>query len=1082
MNTPNFIRLSKYAKFEKFSYLLRNTKFDVKIRKIIVQSFLKYQFINNYTIFSNMTPEQFDKLSYISTAENRIIFSEENNYTLLLENMEKYPFILDSFSDTFKRSLKFYISYFQEVIIIPTLNATFQIIYFSKTINSKLKYYIYQIIYLFFEVYKMFLENLIKFNFASKINFLLLSSYFFDLRIDHLEEDFLEIIRQLDSEIKTMNTNNFKLDLKSIIEIYTHFNQKFIYFKIILKEKILKEEDLPQFYLSLNEILKDYKRKKKDFFSSNNVMYLVFNEEEFEKTQKIKKNILLNLFYRLSLLKDQYSNESGENNQCFSDMIYFESIVNLFLTDPNIWQNALTEMADFTYKLITNIFLQLSILIQSVFIDFNRLEDSNSKTNKAYNFVLILLEFLRLLTENHHKIYQTFLINSNINKESNLEFSSFLFKIQYFMLNHIEYTKSKTDFVKNYKPKNYEYFDRLSVKVSDLLIELFQGTFHFNFDTICQNKDFLIYYDKHYKLMDSLESEQEYLCLISQFMRIIIVMLEEYSNSQENKLNLIKKFNPTKLLTIIFFTFKKLYQKYVKDVLDSNAHEQLTEVFILNDEISSDPLFNLCTSIFIFFKMGENTSQGKKIVRTMDFWEKISESHPKNLKEKDLQSFLIRRDSYIFLHKIIKCIDLNNKISDEISDKQLIQFKIFFKDKKKLFKKIKMNASIQDIKLQKTVFLVSSISLLIIEHDLNYFLLEAPIEKLNEKMAYFIKSVDSFIDTALMRKFLFEKKSKFLNLMFKLNYHYVDLISLFMGVCTNIIMLSSAHYTKLDENSDLVIQEPLEIYAIYLSIVHFMFNFFFSFNWLVFGLIKLNKFVHNRPDITKYQKFRDNVSLLVNPEIFPLLWMLMFNIMGSISNFYNSLYSLQLFPIFFLIPTMKIVITAIKVRYQKFISTTILIFIFILIYASISFMYIRKDFYVADINENICDSLLKCFFSIFNYGIRGGLGLLPQKSWEDTDYLFQFAFVWIFYFLMILILINIVNGIIVDTFQDLREQQNERDNVSLNYCYICSLNRTKFDMRGLDFNNHIIKEHSIHDYLYYIIKIKEPTRRKLASL
>ena len=110
----------------------------------------------------------------------------------------------------------------------------------------------------------MFLENLIKFNFASKINFLLLSSYFFDLRIDHLEEDFLEIIRQLDSEIKTMNTNNFKLDLKSIIEIYTHFNQKFIYFKIILKEKILKEEDLPQFYLSLNEILKDYKSKKKD--------------------------------------------------------------------------------------------------------------------------------------------------------------------------------------------------------------------------------------------------------------------------------------------------------------------------------------------------------------------------------------------------------------------------------------------------------------------------------------------------------------------------------------------------------------------------------------------------------------------------------------------------------------------------------------------------------------------------------------------------------------------------------------------------------------------------------------------------
>ncbi len=79
-------------------------------------------------------------------------------------------------------------------------------------------------------------------------------------------------------------------------------------------------------------------------------------------------------------------------------------------------------------------------------------------------------------------------------------------------------------------------------------------------------------------------------------------------------------------------------------------------------------------------------------------------------------------------------------------------------------------------------------------------------------------------------------------------------------------------------------------------------------------------------------------------------------------------------------------------------------------------------------------------------------------------------------------MLNIINGIIVDTFQALREQNNEKEYVRENVCYICSIKRSKFEVKGLNFAEHQIIEHNILNYFHYIIKIQKTDEHDLNSM
>ena len=86
---------------------------------------------------------------------------------------------------------------------------------------------------------------------------------------------------------------------------------------------------------------------------------------------------------------------------------------------------------------------------------------------------------------------------------------------------------------------------------------------------------------------------------------------------------------------------------------------------------------------------------------------------------------------------------------------------------------------------------------------------------------------------------------------------------------------------------------------------------------------------------------------------------------------------------------------------------------------------------------------------------------------------------WIFYFLYDLairfVLLNVVRGITVDTFSELREVKLERLRDTQETCFICGINKQIFDRdkNSKGFRVHIKVEHNMWNYLFFMIHLWE---------
>ena len=60
-----------------------------------------------------------------------------------------------------------------------------------------------------------------------------------------------------------------------------------------------------------------------------------------------------------------------------------------------------------------------------------------------------------------------------------------------------------------------------------------------------------------------------------------------------------------------------------------------------------------------------------------------------------------------------------------------------------------------------------------------------------------------------------------------------------------------------------------------------------------------------------------------------------------------------------------------------------------------------------------------------------------------------------FYFGIIIIVLNLIFGVIIDTFADLRNEKQKKDDIIRNTCFICGLERRAFDNRSISFETHI---------------------------
>ena len=168
-----------------------------------------------------------------------------------------------------------------------------------------------------------------------------------------------------------------------------------------------------------------------------------------------------------------------------------------------------------------------------------------------------------------------------------------------------------------------------------------------------------------------------------------------------------------------------------------------------------------------------------------------------------------------------------------------------------------------------------------------------------------------------------------------------------------------------------------------------------------------------------------------------------------------------------------------------------LIFMIIILYVFAA--YIIEHYYgvwmldgINDQQIQPCLNLMECFVFTVNLGLRNGGGISDSfylETQDDQAKVIGRAFFSVFFFLVLqVICLNIVFGIIIDSFSEQRDARREREEDQQQKCFVCGNSRSTFISCGTSFDPHITKDHYFWNYIYYILYLKEKGYAELTGL
>eukprot|EP01017_Pseudomicrothorax_dubius_P003234 TRINITY_DN10409_c0_g1_i3.p1 TRINITY_DN10409_c0_g1~~TRINITY_DN10409_c0_g1_i3.p1 ORF type:complete len:299 (+),score=84.07 TRINITY_DN10409_c0_g1_i3:34-930(+) len=110
------------------------------------------------------------------------------------------------------------------------------------------------------------------------------------------------------------------------------------------------------------------------------------------------------------------------------------------------------------------------------------------------------------------------------------------------------------------------------------------------------------------------------------------------------------------------------------------------------------------------------------------------------------------------------------------------------------------------------------------------------------------------------------------------------------------------------------------------------------------------------------------------------------------------------------------------------------------------------------------------------------LRLLEEKKDEPSERelkIWRVLFDNVFFFIAGIILIQVIQGIIIDTFATLREEEEKRNSDLASNCFICGIDRDTFDQnsgKNKGFDHHAANEHNLWNYIFFMSHLKSKSR------
>jgi len=165
-------------------------------------------------------------------------------------------------------------------------------------------------------------------------------------------------------------------------------------------------------------------------------------------------------------------------------------------------------------------------------------------------------------------------------------------------------------------------------------------------------------------------------------------------------------------------------------------------------------------------------------------------------------------------------------------------------------------------------------------------------------------------------------------------------------------------------------------------------------------------------------------------------------------------------------------------KWQSILMGVIFALVLIYLFSVAGFLWLGEYFRPAGdlaYRSTECNTLLECFGSVLDEGIRAGGGLasvLGYATRSEENFWARQVFTFLFYMSVCTFALFLILGLIIDSFAQYREQQKFLENDRKTVCFICGRHLYDFEFKGSGWNEHILTEHNLYAYLSFIIYVR----------
>ncbi|KAG9346042.1 hypothetical protein JZ751_007858 [Albula glossodonta] len=220
----------------------------------------------------------------------------------------------------------------------------------------------------------------------------------------------------------------------------------------------------------------------------------------------------------------------------------------------------------------------------------------------------------------------------------------------------------------------------------------------------------------------------------------------------------------------------------------------------------------------------------------------------------------------------------------------------------------------------------------------------------------------------------------------------------------------------------------------------------------------------------KYQIWKLGVVFTDNSFLY-LAWYMTMSILGHYNNFFFAAHLLDIAMGF---KTLRTILSSVTHNGKQLVLTVGLLAVVVYLYTVVAFNFFRKFYNKSEDGESPdmkCDDMLTCYMFHMYVGVRagGGIGDQIEDPAGDEYEIYRIIFDITFFFFVIVILLAIIQGLIIDAFGELRDQQEQVKEDMETKCFICGIGNDYFDTVPHGFETHTLQEHNLANYLFFVM-------------